>query len=815
GFQLYYDLGDRQTAPEWLTQLTLSLKQGGTVLWTSPLQINTKNQTFISTNFYTQAVNCGGGYTFQIDQKDVIGPAPATNIYLKVLLYRDDDQPFNPATALQLNCTNGGREINLGWTYPGTAREYDLEWVFIADHEGFTGTTAQQAFQFKEPVRITMAVPYYNHLHFYQNGKLWYRARAVGYHPQFPEHRQLGQWFYTPCSSIAIANQQDDRNWQMQTAFAEDGKTKKVVQYFDGTQRARQSQTNLSTENITVTSETLYDFEGRKSVDILSAPSGAQYNNALTFKPGLNNFAASDPLIVARTSATRKKYHYDNAGAQNSTINTTNGAGLYYSPANTQGTDVEIRKLIPNSEGYVYSQTEYLNDGTGRVKRQSGVGREFRMDGGKATRYFYGSAAPAELKRLFGNTNVGNASHYKKNLVVDANGQVSVSYLDQYDQVIATALAGDKPDALAALPSYIDRSAPPIVVDITANNQRQGDQSVTVHKILNTAPSTNYTLVYDLTAANPSMGELGCPTCVLDLEISVTNPEGELMALGAVPGNQSTSSNRYLRKGISGIGCTPQNIPIQITLTFADIGDYTITKRLVSSELSYEQLKALVTTRADVQTKIQEITNVYNQIDNTKCAICTTQPTACTDAENAIITAFNEIAALDCENIVLQIREDLRQAYLALNPQDVDYEPTQTQIETDARYCQYTLCVKDKDSDVFEKLLARVVNWSSAVAAGLSNPISVDPFFNNSALSGFPSRSAMQTRLNQFVVATFNAQVAVPRPIEYVVNPSSPEYYIDEAGNPANTTVGRHMLYKDLMERRSQLTPEAYAAELL
>jgi RHS repeat-associated protein len=821
GFQLYYDLGDKQTNQEWLSQLTISLKQGATTLWTSQLQVNTKNQTFISTNFYQQVINCTGNYTFSIDQKETLGAAPQSNIYLKVLLYRDDAATFTPSTPVQLSCASAGNQVNLGWTYSGPAYEYDLEWVFIADHEGFTKTTALEAFAFKEPARITTAAFYYNHLLFFQKGRVWYRVRAVNYHPQNAEHRQLGHWSYTPCAAIAVTNPQVDRNWQVQTAFAEDGKSKKIVQYFDGTQRARQSQTNLSTENITITSETLYDFEGRKSVDILSAPSEIQYNNSLTFKPGLNNFTASDPLVIPRTSATREKYHYDNLGAENSVLNTSDGAGRYFSPTNTRASTHRI--LIPNGEGYVYSQTEYLNDGTGRVKRQSGVGREFRMDGNRTSRYFYGGVAPAELIRLFGNNNVGNASHYKKNLVVDANGQVSVSYLDQFDQVIATALAGEKPTNLSPLPSFTSLSTSPITVDITNNNQRQGPESITTHKILNTAPNTPYVFNYDLTATNPS--DLGCPSCVYDITINITRPNGELLELGPtpIPGNQSANNFNYVRNGFSAAGCAPGSNNVQISVTLGEIGDYTITKKLVVTDLLLEALKTTVKAQPSVQLKIQQITDAYNQIDYNKCVACTTQPALCSDAENAIIDAFNKVALVDCENIVQQIKEDLRKAHLVTFPDDFDYEPTPEEIRGDARYCRYELCIKDKESDVFEKQMARVANWSTA--GTFANPLAIDPFFNNAALSGAGFKTAMLNRLNNFVPPTYdlngvtprsiNSSISTPRPIDVVVDPTNAAYYIDDNGNATNSNlVGRHILYMDLMGRKATMTTAAYNAEL-
>ncbi len=91
------------------------------------------------------------------------------------------------------------------------------------------------------------------------------------------------------------------------------------------------------------------------------------------------------------------------------------------------------------------------------------------MDGSHAARHYFGSAAPGELIRLFG-SNVGMANRYEKNLEVDGNGQVNVSYVDQAGNIIATALAGDKPSNVDGLSSYTSLPGTSTKVDISNNN---------------------------------------------------------------------------------------------------------------------------------------------------------------------------------------------------------------------------------------------------------------------------------------------------------------------------------------------------------
>src|SRR5690606_10095756 len=83
-------------------------------------------------------------------------------------------------------------------------------------------------------------------------------------------------------------------------------------------------------------------------------------------------------------------------------------------------------------------------DNTGRIRRQSGVGVDHKLGSGHETQYFYLQPSQEELNRLFG-YKVGYKARYKKNMVIDANGQVSVSYLDPQGRVIATAIAGGSP----------------------------------------------------------------------------------------------------------------------------------------------------------------------------------------------------------------------------------------------------------------------------------------------------------------------------------------------------------------------------------
>ncbi len=814
GFQLYYDLvGDRQTLKQWTAGLEIAFLHGEDTLWTRPIAVNMNNQTFIATVFHDSLISCDGDYHFYISKKDSIGEVPSDYITLKLLHYKKMEDAFDPLRDMTISSiyTSSIRETALNWSVNGSASdrailEYDVEWVYISEHDRFTGTVAEDAFTFKEPVGITTAVRNYTHAVYYPKGTLWYRVRAVGYNPAYPGHRIPGKWYYSNAITVE-ENPEPQKNWQQQTVFAEEGKSKRVMTYFDGSLRQRQSLTNLSKEGVTLVADALYDYEGRKSIDILAVPA---LDNLLTYHAGFNQFQAEDAVIASLTSPTRKKFHYDNNRRENSTLATISGAGNYYSPVSNDSTIHQ--DFIPDGEGYVYSQTEYLRDGTGRVSRQSGVGSEFRIDGVHATRFYYGEAAQEELIRLFG-TNVGYASHYKKNMVTDPNGQVSVSYLDQEDRVIATALAGEKPDNVQGLASYINLGSDPITVHAGDKNRKEGNVSIATHKLLNVA-STQYTFRYDLSALASSVEQYGCQTCAFDLRITLSDPEGALVDLSGFSGNQS-QDKAYERNGITAASCTDttQLLPVNFSITLLEQGEYTITKTLTARELTFEQIEVLVDQDSALQQIVEELEENYF-FDPEDCEVCRA---ACPGADSLIENAIEDIAQADCDNILQQIISYYKDQY----PDSAEYEPTQAQIEQHALYCKYQLCIKDLQSDVFDKQLGSVSTWTSAQSR-FPNVLDSDPFFNAENLSGWGSKSVMQSKLNDVQVGTVafdsdgngeaDSYKVYHGAIYDVTNPGNTNYYIDGNGKP--DVNGMHILYLDVMKNRGTLGETAYAQQV-
>jgi RHS repeat-associated protein len=809
-FQLYYDLGDRSTVTDWSASVELLLLHGSDTVWHHDLEVSMSDQTFIATRFHDSLMSCQDDYRFFIRKRTLSGAVPQGNIYLKVLLHRYAEEVFSPSASLQLNYSYSATGESLAsWSYSGSGvLSYDLEWVFIDAADNFSGTSAE-AFNYKRPVRINTAALYYRHQNHYRSGTVWYRARAVGYSAQYPTHRIPGVWFYGSGQGVSVNNGDATRNWMSQVVYAEEGKYKHVVSYYDGSLRQRQSVINVSTESLTLVGESLYDYEGRASCEILSVPST---DVSLSYRSGFHLFETTDAVVQGNTSSTREKFHYDNYRRGGSQLSSQYGAGKYYSAQNSS-TGIH-RNYIPDGEGYVYNQKEYVRDGTNRISRQGDVGSSLQIDGSHAIRYYYGDAGSSELIRLFG-SNVGDASHYKKQVSVDANGQVTMSYLDQGDHIIATALAGDPPSAVTALPSYSSLPSDVIQEDISIKNKKEEGVSTLRHTLVNAVPNTAYTIRYDQSSLGAQMGNLGCQSCQFDLRIVITDSEGTSLDLSGIAGNESSSIYSYERHNLSYSDCqSATGTVVQFTVVLPEIGDYTISKQLTARELSYSELENIILQDATVIDKITAIYSSYT-IDSAACDICT----SCPAGDSAIDNAIQEIADRDCDNIYQQIVQYYQEKY---GTGDTVYEVPQDSIASHSLYCQYTVCVQDKASAVFEKHLARIQDWDAAVAKGYNQLIDHDPYFNNSSQSGSGYKSSMQGRLNSIYVGTIgydsngdgvqDGSQVYQGSIDQITNPANTAYYIDSRGNASAT--GRHILYLDLMDRKSRLSTAAYTAEL-
>ncbi|MBL4862251.1 MAG: hypothetical protein JKY09_04430, partial [Crocinitomicaceae bacterium] len=378
-------------------------------------------------------------------------------------------------------------EIFLNWDYIDGSEYYDLEWTWVDNYSTNANTLLQPiavdltTYEFEHNcTRIRTTDQHYRIPNIFSQGYLIYRVRGVGRWQDDVQKDLYGQWSSGDGGEVKVSNwpgritivkgHQQAKNWQYQTTYAEDGKKKEVAQYFDGSLRGRQTVTRINSDNQSVVGETVYDNEGRGVIQILPVP---QQNPAIKYYPNVNQ--NTDLVSVPYN---HQNFDWEEIGAACTVTNAeplsnTTGAAEYYSVSGFDPlTDQSWQQYVPESNGYAFTQVEYTPDNTGRIRNQSGVGADHKIGSGHETYYYYLQPSQEELNRLFG-YKVGVKTRYKKNMVVDANGQVSVSYLDAQGRVVATAMAGTNNTAFESLSSELNGNHVSTYADLL-NKQTQG-----------------------------------------------------------------------------------------------------------------------------------------------------------------------------------------------------------------------------------------------------------------------------------------------------------------------------------------------------
>jgi RHS repeat-associated protein len=524
------------------------------------------------------------------------------NLSLETEIETERYYNFNVNTYLSSNSEIGNtylsvsNELEIHWNYIPGAEDYDLEWMYVNDYDANgspTLSTSSINYDFRNnATRVRLTQNYYRISLNFEDGYILYRLRGIGRDLSDPTISYFGKWSSEAASSPAtfvsnyptnmlyhVTEHQKLKNWQYSSVYAEEGKKKEVVSYFDGSLRNRQSVTKLNTENQAVVGETVYDYQGRPAVQVLPTP---VQQNMLDFYTNFNQNLANQ---------TYSRNDFDTSSSCNPTANkmsNSSGSSKYYSSSNPDQN--KQQNYVPDAGGYPFTQLEYTPDNTGRVLRQGGVGASHQLGSQHETQYFYGQPEQEELDRLFA-SEVGDFKHYKKNMVVDANGQVSVSYNNMEGKVIATALAGQPPTNLDPLSSvradnitatYLDATNP--VISASSNNTIENNNTLLFSKKFTVEKAGTHSFMYDVIAETFKPACLPanvCYNCVYDLEISVKDLCGQEMIpggpiiqyIGKLVGNVPT---------IDTVCSTPihfQKIPPALDV-YLPIGEYIVSKSL-------------------------------------------------------------------------------------------------------------------------------------------------------------------------------------------------------------------------------------------
>lgn len=549
----------------------------------------------------------------------------------------------------------------INWSFNNVPHEgFEVEYTFIDDYSGdpLNSSTAYLNpnainFSFKNnSTRVLVDKPPFLIPNTFEHGYIVVRVRPYTMagnnftqiiYGNFPSNStgvslNLGTYPAKGFITNNLVYNADLMNWQSVTSFAEGNKRKTVVKLMDGTFRERQILTKDNTNNNVIVAETIYDFHGRPAVNILPVP--IRGNKDLFYKPKLNQNLSGNSYTFA---------DFDIPASDACSPNTVNplkqtnnvGAANYYSPSNAQlGRE---NAFIPDANGYPFTRAIYIPDLTGRVVKQGGVGEIFQPGNtvnktyqNHDTKYYYGAPDQQSLNYLFG-TEVGYESFYQKNLVVDPNGQVSVSYVDLDGKTIATALAGESPNSVDRLSSYQTTN---ISVDILSKNDiiNEQDHSITNSRAFlvstnNTPYSFRYTIDKQTINLLSCRRQDYCLDCIYDIEISLVRDD-----CNKVEFNETRTLGKLNELDFD---CNIEGVTSRILWDFQktvnlNIGSYTITKKLKVNNQAANIYIDKVIAHATKNHCIKTFDDFYNEAwakrDTSRCKDACNQ---CNDVANA------------------------------------------------------------------------------------------------------------------------------------------------------------------------------------
>lgn len=551
---------------------------------------------------------------------------------------------INPLQFLDLDCDHANDGLRFSWKAHTGAEEYQLEFVHISNYgaNSTVKSASELAYDFKRnATRITTSNLSYDIPLLFDRGWIVYRVRPVGVDLFDPEHLIFGEWTTTAISGTVADLQSNSKieitasevhqkamNWQYSAMYAEQGKRKEVITYYDGTLRNRQAVTKVNTEHNVIVGETIYDHQGRPAVNVMPTPvdfPSCEKDNgepAIRYYPDFNKNKDGKPYSKTDFDLSTKN-DGEQCAVTAGSMSTSSGASRYYSSDNP---DQNLQQAyLPDAKGYPFQQVEYTPDNTGRIARQGSVGPEFQIGTGKEARYIYGNPNQLELNRLFG-AEVGYQEHYKKNAVIDANGQASVSYIDITGKVIATALAGDAPTNVQPLPT-------PETQSLEVNNILPDGSNQVIDYLTNTITFSSSFVVTAPTEAfidyqfltipmKDDCLEDICVDCVYELELSLKDDCGVDLLSGEL--QHKTIGNFQLDAHgdyVFHAQCKESTDFVSQTQVYLNIGKYTVSKKLTIKEAAMYAYLDLIDSSNCVLTYKDFLDAEMQNVDSSVCMI--------------------------------------------------------------------------------------------------------------------------------------------------------------------------------------------------
>ena len=449
-------------------------------------------------------------------------------VYLDLEVETERYYKLDVTKALAIQCgttsVSTDNHFELAWEFTPGAESYDVEWLYYdITSDGILAGLSTHYFDFKGATRVNTSKQFLKIPMNFPEGYLIYRVRPVGKAKinGLWNDRVEGKWSVDPGIeslddaltagyAVKYAGLDLHHNWIYNVNYAEEGKRKELMKYYDGTSRERQTITSVNSSGHVLVADKIYDQQGRPAIDVVPFPltsKGVRYYTKSNGDPLTGNFQRED---FDDDTHFDKLYPYRGANPPGyvGPVGVTGGqfeAEKYFSSDNSTSDD--FVDYSPISGNFPYYQKVYKNDGTNRIVAESQLGPEHSTLNGKhGIEYVYTSTNQKELDRLFGNE-AGRAEHYSKMYIKDANGQYTVNYMDNQDRIIASALYGQKPDNLLEVDGK--GGIPNLTVDILENNNKRIDkETISTYTFFQPSETpVNFTFEYNLETVEH------CETC--------------------------------------------------------------------------------------------------------------------------------------------------------------------------------------------------------------------------------------------------------------------------------------------------------------
>lgn len=514
-------------------------------------------------------------------------------------------------------------ELWVNWTDIYSTEIYQFEWYFVNDYAydknngGASKSPNELRFNEQEftqnSTRVETNKSSYSIPYLYEKGYLLYRVRALNtsctgkinysawsYEFESPYKIESVASFpnnakFPNDGNTSITGHDQNLNWTRTTNYVEQGKQKTVVAYYDGNMKNRQTVTKLNTSQTTIVGETIYDKEGRPAIEVLPVPTT---QNSYSYHPNFNRSATSDKPYSAEDFD-----YFNEAKFGANAMSTDEGAAKYYS--SNSDFQTEEQKYVPDAKGFPFMQKEYTKDNSGKIAKVHSYKMLDKNDQERMNRFYYMNPDEGELEQYFGNQ-VGDFSKYKKDYAIDANGQVTITYKDNKDRVIATALTGISPSGMTPIYDAANKVliGPKDLLSIDnknphGKNNREIQQTGydASKKFLLLEPG-QYDFTYSVnpgtyTRTFPECDSISpiCYDCVVSVEFELRDEDGDVVDL-----HQNDSLNSLIEQTVGNVDFNScDNVKVQFddfNTGNLEPGLYSISKKLVINEDSLDKYTA-------------------------------------------------------------------------------------------------------------------------------------------------------------------------------------------------------------------------------